>query len=209
VATAFVNDIEQLMILTPYLDAALAADEGGPAEAERVIGGTDPAMRIPVDAATLQALAALAKEVPRTAAWAALVVAEQPKWRTVEGHLRHFPRWHERMLVTAATAEAAMLAGVAETLLSQVRLALGLRTPARRLGQLCPLHDDPAEELILPGDEADPVVTRGQITGIVWTRHDRATCSHCGASWAPGELLALSRLLRAADERRSGAGVAA
>lgn len=205
--TALVDNVTELVILWPHLAAALERDAGA-AEGERVSGRADPAFALPVNADVLGALTTLSAEVPALAYWAAGVVAEQPEVRSIEGHLRHVPRWHERMLVTAAVDEAGQLAASLRAMLRTVKLSLGLRTADRPLGQYCPLHDEPLRELIAPGNEAtlrySLLDRQGQPLGVAveWTRHDAAKCRFCGASWAPSQYLMLGRLMREADARR-------
>lgn len=211
--TALVDDITELLILWPHLAAALERDQGA-AEAEKVSGDAGT-IGLPVNADVLEAIACLAAEVPTLAQWAAETCAEKPGVRAIDDHLRHFPRWHERMLVTAAIHEAAQLAAALHSLLRQVKLALGLRTVDRRLGQFCPLHDDPLRELIAPGDEGVLRYRRLDRAGqpiapaVEWRRSDCALCRHCGAAWAPSQYLLLGKLLREADMRRLAAEIEA
>jgi hypothetical protein len=211
--TALVDDVTELLILWPHLAAALERDNGTP-EGERVSG--DPGtFGLPLNADVLQALQLLTDEVPKAAAWAAGIIAEPPMRRTIDGHLRHFPRLHERMLVTAAIREAAELARTVHAVTRRVKLALGLRTVDRRLGQFCPLHDDPLSELIAPGDEGilryRRLDQKGQpiAPAVEWRRFDCALCRHCKASWAPSQYLLLGKLLREADARRLAAEIPA
>jgi hypothetical protein len=205
--TTLVDDITELLILWPHLDGALARD-AGMAEAERVSGGTPPSFGLPLNADVLSALCALGTQVPAIAYWAAGIVGEDPGVRSIDGHLRHMPRWHERMLVTAAVDDAGRLAANIHALLRHTKLAVGLRTPDRPLGQFCPLHDTPLRELVAPGDEGvvryKRLDRRGQPIepAVEWTRHDCASCHECGASWAPSQYLMLGRLMRQADARR-------
>lgn len=205
--TALVNDVTELLILQPHLERALERDAGTSTEA-RVSGGTDPAFSLPVNADAFAALITLGSEVPALAYWAAGIVAEAPEVRSINGHLRHMPRWHERMLVTAAIDDAAHLAASLHAILRHVKLALGLRTADRPLGQFCPLHDVPLRELIAPGNEATLRYARLDRDGqpidvaVEWTRHDAAECRYCGASWAPSQYLMLGRMMREADARR-------
>lgn len=201
------DEVAELSILWPAIGEALEKDAGVLADAERVSGGT--AIGLPVNADVFAASIMLTTEVPALAYWACSVIAEPPALRTVGAHLQHFPRWHERMLVTAALAEAAHLAVAVRSMLASAKLALGLRTPDRRLGQYCPMHDDPLCELIMPGDVATLRYTRLDRDGrpvtpaVEWTRREAAVCSACSASWEPGDYLALGRLMRQADARRS------
>lgn len=211
--TALVDDVTELLILWPHLAAALERDQGA-AEAEKVSG--DAGMfGLPVNADVLDALRILGEQVPALASWAAGIVAEPATSRTVDNHLRHFPRFHERMLVTAAVTEAAELAAGVHAMLRQVKLAVGLRTVDRRLGQYCPLHDDPLRELIAPGDEGELCYRRLDRAGqpiaptVTWRRSDCALCRHCGAAWEPSQYLLLGRLLRDADTRRLAAEIEA
>lgn len=210
--TGLVDEVTELLILWPHLAEALARDEGVSADAVRVSGGSGT-FALPVNADTLSAAATLAVEVPALATWAAGVVAEPPQGRSIDDHLRHFPRWHERMLVTAAIDEAAQLAAGLHSALREVKLALGLRTADRKLGQFCPLHDAPLRELVAPGDEGALRYKRLDREGqpiepvVEWERRDAAMCRSCGASWGPGQYLMLGRLLREADLRRLAAEV--
>ncbi len=209
--TRLVDDVTELLILWPHLAAALERDQGT-AEGERVSGDAG-AFGLPVNADVLDALRTLGAEVPGIASWAAGVVAEPPVHRSIEQHLRHFPRLHERMLVTAAVKEAAHLAVAVHGLLRQVKVAIGLRTADRKLGQFCPLHDDELRELIAPGDEGVLRYRRLDRDGqpiapaVEWRRSDCALCRHCGAAWEPSQYLLLGRLLRDADNRRLAAEV--
>jgi hypothetical protein len=206
--TALVDEVTELLILWPNLAPALERD-AGVAEGERVSGSTG--IGLPVNADILHALQLLEREVPALAAWAAGVIAEPAAARTVDGHLRHFPRMHERMLVTAAIAEAGQLAARLHALLRLVKLAVGLRTADRPLGHSCPLHDDPIHPLIIPGDEGVLRYRRLDREGqpvapaVAWRRSDCTLCRHCGASWAPSQYLLLGRLLREAEQRRTAA----
>lgn len=211
--TAVVAEVTELLILWPHLAEALARDTGVSEAAERVSGGPT-AFALPLNADVHAALGTLHHEVPSLALWAAGVVAEPALQRGIDGHLRQFPRWHERMLVTAATAEAGQLAAGLHSMLREVKLALGFRTPDRRLGQWCPMHDAALCELIKPGDEGKLRYTRLSSAGqpvapaVDWTRTDAAVCRLCGASWGPAQYLMLERLLREADSRRLDAGKA-
>lgn len=213
--TALVDDVSELLILLPALDDAMERD-GGAAEGEPVSGGP-AALRLPVNADVLGASMMLAQQVPALAVWAADVLGEPGRRRSVEGHLRHVARWHERMLVTAARADAARLVDVVADLLRRVKLALGLRLPDRRLGQFCPLHDAPLCELIKPGAVAtltwrlDPGRPGGPalVPTVEWLLRDVVVCHGCNAVWTPGDYLAVGRLMRQADIRRVTAGNAA
>lgn len=207
-ATELTMIIDELLILVPHLADALAKDEGGTAEAERVTGGADPAFGLPVNADVFGAMRTLDHEVPIMARWATKVIAEPYRARSAEGHLRHFPRWHERMLVTAAHDDADRLVVTVRALLSGVRLALGLRTPDRRLGQYCPLHDDPLQELVIPGEQTRLRITSGRVAGVDRIVRDEAVCKTCAASWTPGDMMLLRRQLREADNRRVTRGAA-
>jgi hypothetical protein len=205
--TALVDEVTELLILWPHLAAALERDAGA-AQDERVSGGGG--FGLPVNADVLHALQLLETELPALTAWAAGIIAEPPVKRGVEGHLRHLPRLHERMLVTAAVSEAAHLAARLHSLLRLVKLAVGLRTADRQLGQPCPLHDEPLNQLIVPGDEGVLRYRRLDREGqpiapaVEWQRSDCTLCRHCGAAWAPSQYLLLGRLLREADSRRAG-----
>lgn len=211
--TALVDDVTELLILWPHLAAALERDQGA-ADEERVSGG-ESAFRLPVNADVLDAVTHLTGQVPALAQWAAETCSEPPAPRAVDAHLRHFPRWHERMLVTAAVEQAGQLAAAVHDMLRHVKLALGLRTVDRRLGQYCPLHDDPLRELIAPGDEGVLRYRRLDREGqpiapaVEWRRSDCALCRHCGAAWAPSQYLLLGKLLREADTRRLAAEIEA
>jgi hypothetical protein len=203
--TGLVDDVTELLILWPHLGVALERDAGAP-EAEKVSGGGT--FGLPVNADVLQALERLNRDVPALAFWAMRVVAETPAQRDIEGHLRHFPRFHERMLVTAAVHEAGQFAARVHDLVRHVKLAIGLLTHDRRLGHYCPLHDEPLCELVAPGDKGTLryrcLDRAGQpvAPAVEWSRTDCALCRHCGASWAPSQYLLLGRLLRDADNRR-------
>lgn len=211
--TALVDDVTEMLILWPHLAAALERDQG--AISEEKVSGDPGTFGLPVNADVLEALRALGEEVPALARWAAGVVAEPAAARPVPDHLRHLPRFHERMLVTAAVQEAAQLAAAVHSLVRQVKLAVGLRTVDRRLGQFCPLHDDPFRELIAPGDEGVLRYRRLDRDGqpiapaVEWRRSDCALCRHCGAAWAPSQYLLLGKLLREADTRRLAAEIEA
>lgn len=203
--TGLVDDITELLILWPHLGAALERDAGAP-DSEKVSGSG--AFGLPVNADVMAAVELLSRDVPTLAFWAMRVVAEAPAHRDIEGHLKHFPRLHERMLVTAAVHEAGQLAARVHDLSRHVKLAIGLRTHDRRLGHYCPLHDDPLCELVAPGDKGTLRYRCLDRTGqpvapaVEWSRTDCALCRNCGASWAPSQYLLLGRLLREADARR-------
>lgn len=203
--TGLVDDTTELLILWPHLGAALERDAGTP-DGEKVSG--TGAFGLPLNADVLQALERLNREVPALAFWAMRVVAETPAQRDIETHLKHFPRLHERMLVTAAVHEAGQFAARVHDLVRHVKLAIGLRTRDRRLGHYCPLHDEPLCELVAPGDKGTLryrcLDQQGQpvAPAVEWSRTDCALCRHCGASWAPSQYLLLGRLLREADTRR-------
>lgn len=203
---ALVDDVTELLILWPHLAEALERDAGAP-QGDKV-SGESAEFGLPVNADALLALQSVTEGVPRIAAWAAGVVAEPAGTRSVDGHLRHFPRLHERMLVTAAAVEARQFADAVHALLRTVKLAVGLRIPDRRLGQFCPLHDDPLIELVAPGDEG---TLRYRYLGqdgqpiapaVEWQRTDAALCRQCKAAWTPDLYLLLRRLLAEADKRR-------
>lgn len=205
---ALVDDVTELEILWPHLEGALERDAGA-AEAERVSGGGG--WGLPVNADVLQALQVIGRELPDLLSWAAEVVAEPPTARDVPGHLRHLPRLHERMLVTAAAAEAGQLAARVHGLNRVVKLAVGLRTADRELGHLCPLHDDPLGALVVPGDEGVlryrglDRAGRPVAPSVEWRRSVCTLCRVCGASWAPGQYMLLGRLLMDAQWRREAA----
>lgn len=209
--TALADDVTELLILWPHLAAALERDQGV-AEGERVSGDAG-AFGLPVNADVLDALRTLAWEAPALAGWAATVISEPPVRRSIPDHLRQFPRFHERMLVTAATADAGELARRVRSMLRRVKIAVGLRTLDRHLGQFCPLHDDPLHELIAPGDEGVLRYRRLDREGqpiapaVEWRRSDCALCPHCKAAWEPRQYLLLGRLLRDADTRRLAADI--
>jgi hypothetical protein len=210
--TAVAAEVTELLILWPRLYEALARDEGAGMDAERVTGGTE-SIALPINADVSAAVATLHEEVPTLAYWAAGVVAEPHMSRTLDDHLAQIPRWHERMLVTAAAEQAAQLARSLHGIVRQVKLALGLRTPDRHLGQYCPLHDDPLRELVAPGDVGTLRYRSVDRDGrpvepvVEWDRRDAATCRVCHASWAPGDYMLLQRQLREADMRRVSAAV--
>lgn len=202
------DDVDELTVLAPALRGALGRDQGA-AEGERV--STSRAFGLPVNADVLRALDVLAS-VPSIAWWAANVVGEPHNAaRGLLDHLRHFPRQHERMLVTAAAEQAAQLAGSLNRLLREVKLALGLRTVDRRLGHFCPLHDAPLVELVAPGDVGTLRYARldrqGRPVGpsVSWVHTDAVLCRSCGASWTPDRYVLLGRMLRQADARRLAA----
>lgn len=209
--TALVDDVTELLILIPHLGLALERDAG--TSGEPVSGGVDPAFRLPVNADVLAAVHTLDRRVPALARWAAEVIAEPPRGRSIAEHVGQFARWHERMLVTAAHDEAAQLAAEVGETLRYVKLALGLRTPDRRLGRPCPMptHDDQPYELITPGSVATLRYNRldrdGRPVGVAvdWVHNPSAVCRLCGASWHPAQYLMLGRLLREADARRYAA----
>lgn len=209
--TALVDDVTELLILWPHLAAALERDQGV-AEAERVSGDAGT-FGLPVNADVLDALRTLRIEVPALAGWAAGVISEPALRRSIPDHLRQFPRFHERMLVTAAAAEASELAGRVRSALRRVKIAVGLRTLDRHLGQFCPLHDEPLTELIAPGDEGILRYRRLDAAGqpiapaVEWCRSDCALCPLCKATWDPQQYLLLGRLLRDADTRRLAADI--
>lgn len=204
--TALVDDVTELLILWPHLAVALERDSGT-AEGERVSGG-DGTFGLPVNADVLEALRILCREVPETAVTAAGIVNEPPMHRSIPDHLRHFPRLHERMLVTAAVTEAGQFAAQVHGMLRLVKIAIGLRTADRYLGQYCPMHDAPLRELVEPGDEGILRYRRLDRAGqpiepaVEWRRSDCVLCRHCGASWTSGQYLLLGRMLRDADKRR-------
>lgn len=211
--TALVDDVTELLILWPHLAGALERDSGQ-CEGDRVSGSIG--FGLPLNADVLQAMTILGAEVPRLTRWASAVVAESSLAAVeLDVQLRHIPRLHERMLVTAAVQEAAQLAAGVRALLRYVKLALGLRTHDRLLGHFCPLHDDALCELVAPGDEGVLVYRRLDREGqpiepaVEWVRSDRALCRHCGSAWAPSQYLLLGRLLRQADARRTAAQTAA
>lgn len=204
--TALADDVAELLILIPHLDLALERDAG--TSGEPTSGGADPAFRLPVNADVLAAVHTLDRRVPSLARWAADACAEPHLGRPIIDHVRHFPRWHERMLVTAAQHEAEHFAGEVADTLRYVKLALGLRTPDRRLGRPCPMHDEPIYGLITPGSVATLRYSRldaeGQPIGVAvdWAHDPSAVCRLCGASWHPSQYLMLGRLMREADARR-------
>lgn len=208
--TALEGDVTELLILWPHLAGALEKDAGTATDAVRVSGSADPALSLPVNADVLGALTELSAEVPALAYQASRLVREPFQDRTVDDHLRHMPRWHERMLVTAAISEAAELAAAVHGLLHTVKASLGLRIPDRKLGQFCPLHDDPLRELVAPGPEGtlryDRVDRDGKPVRVAvdWSYDNAVVCRSCSASWSPGPpMLLLSRLMRDADDRRT------
>lgn len=212
--TTLADDVTELAILWPHLAYALERD-AGVAEGERV-SADGHGFGLPLNADVLVAMAALETRLPALLRWACAVVAEPMLATTDLGVLlRHVTRLHERMLVTAAAGEADSLAGDVHRLLREVKLALGLRTQDRLLGQFCPLHDDPLRELVAPGDDSTLKYSRVDSAGqpinptVEWVRSEQAYCRHCKSAWTPGQYLLLGRLLRQADARRVAArGVA-
>lgn len=209
--TELVSDITELLILWPHLAPALERDAGTSAE-QAVSGRADPAFRLPVNADVLNAVTYLTGEVPTIAQWAAEVCGERPRVRSIESHLWHMTRWHERMLVTAAVDQAAQLAAAVRSMVRTVKMALGLRTADVGLGQYCPLHDDDLSELVRPGNDATLRYARLDAAGqpievrVEWSQHTGAACRKCRATWVTGpDLLTLRRQLRAADQRRTEA----
>jgi hypothetical protein len=148
--TALVDDVTELLILWPHLTAALERDQGA-AGSEKVSG--DPGtFGLPVNADVLEAL--------RLLTW---TCRYSPSGRPASSPNRTSAG---PSTTTYATSPASMsacwsprrsrggtLAVSVHAMLRQVKLAVGLRTVDRRLGQFCPLHDDPLRELIAPGDE--------------------------------------------------------
>jgi hypothetical protein len=207
-AVQLVDDVTELLILCPHLGPALERDQGA-ADEERVTGSTTAGL--PVNADVLEAIRILDADLLPLGVWAAGVVAERAPARDAETTLQHLPRLHERMLVTAAVAEAGQLAAGVHRILRRVKLALGLRTVDLSLGQFCPLHDDPLSELVAPGDEGTLTYRRLDQAGrpvaptVTWRRSNSALCRRCGASWAPAQYLLLGKLLRDADARRLAA----
>lgn len=209
--TALARDVAEMLILWPHLDAALERDTGQ-SESGRISGG-GAELGLPVNADVMLALVTLEREVPRMATWAAGVVAEPVIDRGIAGHLQQLPRFHERMLVTAAVDEAAQLAAGVHAFSRGVKLAVGLRTPDVPLGQYCPLHDAPLRELVAPGAEGHLRYSCLDRTGqpvapiVEWVRESAVACRHCRAAWSPVQYLMLSRLLREADTRRMAVNV--
>lgn len=211
--TPLEDDVAELLILIPHLAYALERDAGSATD-ERVSGSS--VAGLPINADVLVVAVAVAAEVPVLTAWACRVVAEQALTSVeVATQLRHLPRLHERMLATAATEQAARLALALARLRRRVKFALGLRTADRRLGQYCPLHDDPLRELVAPGGEAYLRYRALDAAGrpiapvVDWQRPECTLCRHCGATWVSAQYLLLGRLLRQADARRVAAQAAA
>lgn len=205
--TALEDDVIELRILWPHLAYALERD-AGQWEGERV-SGESSALGLPVNADVLQARTAMETEIPAWAYWAASVVAEpHVAARDILLQLYHLPRLHERMLVTAAHAEAARLVSGLHAILQRVRSALGLRAPDRCLREWCPLHDEPLTELVVPGQEGVLTYSRIDRAGqpvdprVEWLRQPGALCRHCKASWDTDRWLLLGRMLRDAKRRR-------
>lgn len=196
---------ELLDVLWPALDAALARDQGATSSDRVTAASIVPAA--PVNTDVLSTMTAVGVEVVLFAQWCAEFLGEQHAERLPGDYFRHFPRWWCRLLELRHVNEAAAIEGTVYRWLRQVKLALGLAEPDRRLGQWCPRHDDQLAELVAPGADADVTWTRS-VGGrpldprVTWHRPVGVLCRGCGATWQPGEYLALDRELRVADGRR-------
>lgn len=196
------DDLAELTLLWPALADALERDAGTVTD-ERV-NGTTNVHTIPVNPEVLRTVTSLLREVPDTARWATSAVAEPHNpARDVLAHLRHFQRLYDRLSGLNQGADAGHLARTISGWLDQTKTAVGLKIRDRRLGQFCPVHDEPLAELVTPGDEGwieDSAATGGNT--IRWRRDDVVLCRHCGTTWAPSRFLFLGRMLVEADDRR-------
>lgn len=201
-------DLDELTTLWPALAEALQRDHT-PGTDDKVTA-TGNTLTIPVNVDVLRTLATLNGEIPNTAWWCCNILAEphNPN-RDIPGHLRHMPRWYDRMNATNVPDHAHSLATTIRRWRNDAKTAIGLRVRDRHLGQYCPRHDDPLNELVAPGDEGwlryrhtDPNGRPTDAT-IDWTHTDAVLCRTCGATWTPGQYLLLGRLLRDADHRRT------
>lgn len=201
---SIVRDAADLAQLWPALSEALARDHA-PEHGERVAaaGSTEPGLPVNLDVA--DAIHYLTTNIAVAATYARRLLGE-PAWtHSVPVLLAwDFARWHGRLVDLGDQVHADHLAAAVADWLGRARSALGFTTPARRLGQMCPEHDEPLVELVEPGASAtlhtDPAGYR-----ITWAKVRAVMCRYCRATWTPGpEYLALDRALNAAARRRAG-----
>jgi hypothetical protein len=206
----------ELAELWPRLDDALERAQGVHS-GERVSGGSGASSSaLPVDIDAFRDVNRLTDDICALALDVQTYLGEKTAHRGVLGHLRHFPRQYDRLRGRDAFEQSSYLAGRLLTWLGDVRRLVGLSVRDRRLGESCPLHDDPLTELVAPGDQGQLVERFVELDGqtvrsaaVDWVRVDVVTCRHCGAVWTPGpQYLALVRLLDQADQRRSDPGEA-
>lgn len=202
-AAQLAEHVDELVLYWPALTDALDRDQGGAASATAV-ATSSPVLSAPVNLDVLRATSTMEQEVPTTAAWCASVVAEQSAARPVAGHLPHFPRWHARMVATAAVRGAERLAITVAAWRSLCKRAIGLLVADRPLGEYCPRHDQPLTELVAPGDEGWLTLRAGEPGPTVsWIHVHAVVCRRCGSRWAPSQYLWLGRLIRDAARRRA------
>lgn len=202
------DNLGELSILLPALREALQRDQGG-GDTERV-HTSNGHLSLPLNGEVLIALRTLDAQVPAMVYRAASVLGEPTSTtRSIEGHLLHIPRLHERLLATAAQAEAVRLAKSLAYVLRETKLAIGLLIRDRGIGHECPLHDADRVELVVPGDVGH-LQYRRLVAGVPeapqvsWLHTDAIVCRICDASWVPAQYMLLGRMLIEAQQRRAG-----
>lgn len=201
--TNIITDTADLARLWPRLSDALAKDHA-PTYGERVsaAGSTEPGLPVNLDVAdTMNYLAA---SIPAAAAYARRLLGE-PAWtHSVDVLLAwDFTRWHGRLVDLGDQHHAQLLAAAVADWLARARRALGFTAPDRRLGSMCPEHDEPLVELVEPAAYATLHDDGKAGHRITWTTIRAVYCRFCRATWTRGPgFLALDRALVAATRRR-------
>lgn len=201
--------LDELAVLWPALPAALARD-AGTSSGERV-STSENVHTIPLNADVASTAAALASDIPLTAAWAsdAAGIGGWAPNRPIPTYLRALAVHHDRLVALGRSRDAARLATTVDRWHKQIRDALGLNRADRPLRAHCPRHDNPLTALVEPGDRGwlryDHLDAAGRPVNpwVSWLRHEAVTCRHCDAIWSPGQYLWLGRLIDDADQRRA------
>lgn len=210
-----VLDLDELAVLWPHLDAALARDTAGPsAEMGRAGGGggkgSPAVLNLDVEQAQVEitvGVQAIAAEVVR------LLKLDRDKARSTGAIIAALPDWYVQ-LRNRNQPLAGHIRSDVKTWLRTARSALRLRTYEAPLGWRCPDHRDRPTELRREADEArlsstvlagrkqqiDKTTGRPLEPALTWQHSESVFCPHCKKRWSGlAELRMLMRLIDHAD----------
>lgn len=196
--------VDELLLIVPKLDAALAKDQGS---GDEPVNRTPTAPSAPVNTEVMAAIDELQRDVSATESWARAILAKPAASRSIADGIRGMPSLYQRLEATNAQEEAERLASRVHRWHRVVRQAIGLIRPAQRVIRddapvNCPLHDEPHTALLQPGLEGT-LHPHGAKERITWKRQECVYCPSCGARWEPSEYGLLGRLTADAERRRA------
>jgi hypothetical protein len=211
-----VLDLDQLAVLWPRLEAALARDTAGPsAEHGRSGNGGGEGSAAVLNLDVVQAVVEISTGAQAIAAEVVRILnLDSKQTRTTGALIEAMPDWYVQ-LRNRDQPVAKHIKDDATRWLRQARIVLRLRTHEAGLGRLCPEHRDThPTELRREADEAtlSPAVLAGRQqpigstglpleAGLTWKRSESVYCPKCKKRWdGVVELRVLMRMIAVADK---------